>query len=83
MRILIGLLIAGVGVILILKTEWFIQNFGSSAWAEEKFGSSGGTRIMYKFIGLALIFVGFLVMTNMIGGFLDATLGKIFPKQTI
>ncbi len=76
-HIFIGIALAAVGVALVLKTEWFIQNFGTNAWAEEKFGYSGGTRIMYKVIGILLIFFGFLFITNMQEGFLMATVGKL------
>jgi len=80
MRYLIGLAMIAFGAILIVKTTWFIENFGTSAWAEEKMGTSGGTRLMYKLIGLAFIFFGMLVITNMIGGFLMATIGKLFVR---
>ncbi|MEK7680776.1 MAG: hypothetical protein AAB348_01895 [Patescibacteria group bacterium] len=80
MRYIIGILMAAIGVILVLKTEWFIQNFGTSAWAEAKFGYNGGTRLMYKLVGTAFIFFGFLTVTNMISGFLFGTVGKIFIR---
>ncbi len=80
MRYLIGILMVAVGVFLILKTEWFIQNFGTNAWAEEHLGYNGGTRLMYKLIGIAFIFFGFLAVTNMINGFLAGTIGKIFGR---
>lgn len=35
---------------------------------------------MYKLIGLALVFVGMLIATNMMGDLLMATLGKLFGK---
>ena len=68
------------GTILIIKTEWFIQNFGSNAWAEAKLGTSGGTRTMYKLLGLIVIFFGMLVATNMIQGFLSATIVSLFVR---
>ena len=77
MRYFIGIVCVLAGVALILKTEWFIENFGASAWAEEKFGYSGGTRLMYKVVGMVLIFVGFLAITNMYQGFLMGTVGKL------
>lgn len=67
-------------MILILKTEWFIQNFGTNAWAEEKFGYSGGSRLMYKLVGIAFIFFGFLAITNLLNDFLLGTVGKIFIR---
>ncbi|TAN32656.1 hypothetical protein EPN28_03995 [Patescibacteria group bacterium] len=80
MRIIIGIIMALAGVLVIIKSEWFIANFGASAWAEEKLGTSGGTRLMYKLLGLSFIFIGFLLITNLIGGFLMATVGRLFIR---
>jgi len=81
MRYFIGIILVGVGLLLVVKTEWFIQNFGTNAWAEDKFGTSGGTRIMYKLIGIFFIFFGFLAITNLYQGFLLGTVGRIFIRQ--
>lgn len=80
MRYFIGILLVAAGLFLILKTEWFIENFGTNAWAEEHLGMNGGTRLMYKVIGLIFIFFGFLAITNMINGFLMGTVAKIFVR---
>ena len=80
MRYFLGILFVAVGVLLVIKTEWFIQNFGTNAWAEDKLGTSGGTRLMYKLIGIAAIFIGFLTVTNMLQGFLLGTVGKILIR---
>ena len=80
MRYFIGILLVVAGLLLIFKTEWFIQNFGTNAWAEEHLGYNGGTRLMYKVIGLIFIFFGFLAITNMISGFLMGTVAKIFVR---
>ena len=80
MRYLLGTFIAVIGTLIVLKTEWIIANFGASAWAEEKFGTSGGSRLMWKVIGIILIFVGFLFITNMIQGFLEGTVGRILVR---
>ncbi len=80
MRYIIGIILVLIGVALVLKTEWFIQNFGSNAWAEEHLGTSGGARLMYKVIGIVFIFFGFLAITNMVQGFLLGTIGKIFIR---
>ena len=79
-KIIIGLIIVVFGTVMVFKSEWFFQNFGSVAWAEENLGTSGGSRLFYKLLGLALIFVGMLVATNLMTGFLMATLGKLFVK---
>ena len=80
MRFVIGIVAVLAGLGLIIKTEWLIQNFGASAWAESKFGTAGGSRLFYKLIGLALIFVGFLLITGLFQGFLEGTAGKIFIR---
>jgi len=80
MHIFIGIISIVVSLFLIIKTQWFIENFGTSAWAEANLGTSGGTRLMLKFIGLILIFFGFLAITNMWEGFLMGTVGKIFIR---
>ena len=80
MHYLVGLLVAGAGVVFILYTEWFIQNFGSIAWAEQNLGTNGGSRLMYKLIGLGIIFIGFVIFTDMWNDFLMATVGKIFIR---
>ena len=80
MRIIIGIIFALAGVGMILKTEWIIENFGTSAWAEAKMGTSGGGRLLYKLIGLTFIFIGFLLITNMLQGFLIGTIGKILVR---
>ena len=69
-----------IGVLLIIKTEWFVQNFGTNAWAEEKLGSSGGTRLLCKLIGIAFILFGALAVTNLLQNFLLGTLGKIIIR---
>ncbi len=80
MKYFIGILFVTAGFFFIWKTEWFMENFGRIAWAEEKLDVEGGSRMAYKLIGIALIFIGFLLITGMWEGFLMATLGKIFIR---
>lgn len=77
LRILGGVVLLAIGCILVIKSEWFLQNFGSIAWAEQKLGTEGGSRLMYKLIGLVFIFIGFIVLTGMTRGFLMGTVGKV------
>ncbi|MDF1497019.1 MAG: hypothetical protein P1P90_03080 [Patescibacteria group bacterium] len=74
-RILIGLILVAVGALMVIKTNKFQDFFGEMAWTYKYLGS-GGTRLMYKFIGLLMCFVGFMVMTNLWTAFLNATLGS-------
>ena len=77
-KYIVGLIALVVGVFLIVKTEWFIENFGTNAWAEEHLGTSGGTRLMYKLVGLAIIFIAMMGVTGLLGNFILATFGKLF-----
>lgn len=78
MKYIISILAIIVGCILIIKTEWFIENFGTSEWAEAKLGTSGGTRLMYKLIGLAVIVIAMLGLTGMLGGIILSVFGRLF-----
>lgn len=78
MKYLFGLLGIAVGIFLVIKTEWFIQNFGTNDWAEQHFGTSGGTRTFYKLVGIAIIFIALMGMTGLLGGFILATVGRLF-----
>ncbi len=74
-RIIIGLILVALGAIMVIKTKKFQEFFGEMAWTYKYLGA-GGTRLMYNFIGLLLCFIGFMVMTNLWGAFLNATLGS-------
>ena len=82
MNILIGLALVAIGFVFVWKTRKFIEFFGPIPYADAKLGG-GGTSLTYKFIGIFLIFVGFLWATGLWGAFLEATLGGIFPKQVL
>ena len=73
-----GLIIGTLGFLIIWKTSWIVQNLGTNAWAEAKLGSSGGTRLMYKLLGLIIIIFGMMIITDLSDSFLMATVGKIF-----
>lgn len=80
MQIVFGILVALAGAGMVVKTEWIIQNFGTNAWAEAKLGYNGGSRLLYKCIGIVFVFLGFTLMTGLFEGFLMATVGKIFVR---
>lgn len=74
----LGMLGIVVGVAIVVKTEWIIQNFGTSAWAEEKMGTSGGSRLLYKLIGIGMIFIATLAMTGQLGGLILGIFSGLF-----
>ena len=63
-HVFLGLLITAAGTFLVMKTEWFLNNFGRLSWFEDKLGSSGGSRLGYKLIGIVIIFVGIIFLTG-------------------
>ena len=52
------------GAVLVIKTEWIMNNFGRIAWFEEHLGSDGGSRLGYKLIGIIILIIGIIVMTG-------------------
>ena len=77
MKIILGILITFGGTMMILKTEWLLENFGRITWFEKQLGTEGGSRLGYKIIGLAVIFVGILLMTGSSGTFVNWALGPV------
>ncbi|PIZ96765.1 MAG: hypothetical protein COX80_00505 [Candidatus Magasanikbacteria bacterium CG_4_10_14_0_2_um_filter_33_14] len=72
-----GILIIIVGAFMVIKTEWFVSSFGYSGWAEEKLGG-GGTRTMYKLLGIAAILLSLMGMTGMLGEVIIKVFGRMF-----
>lgn len=74
-NIIIGLIIIFAGFMLTWKANWIVENFGTDEWAETKL--SGGTRSMYRFIGVIIIFFGILLTTGLLKTFLNSVFGGI------
>jgi hypothetical protein len=65
-----GIIMIAIGVSLVVKTEWYLSFWGRIAWAEEKFGGDG-TRTFFKLLGIATIFLAFMIMSGQIITALD------------
>ncbi|MBU2566830.1 hypothetical protein KKG46_04720 [Patescibacteria group bacterium] len=76
-RIIIGLVLVVFGAILVIKTNGFMDFFGSMDWADRYLGG-GGSRLMYKLLGILASIIGFMVMFDLWDNFLNATLGSLF-----
>jgi len=59
-----GIFLTALGSFLIIKSEWFLNNFGRIAWFEEKLGSEGGSRFGYKLVGVVCLLLGIIMMTG-------------------
>lgn len=79
MRILVSLLVIFIGFILVWKSEWFFQNFGTIPFFEKYLHSSGGGRLGYKLVGIGGIFAGILIMTNLYSAILTAFANLFVP----
>lgn len=75
-RILGGLVGAGIGFLMVWKSNYFAETFGSiSSWADTHLG---GMRMVYKLIGVLIIFISFLVITNLHAIFFRSVFGSLF-----
>ncbi len=77
MKYFLGIIIIGIGFLITWKADWMMNNFGRIAWAEEHLGTEGGTRLLYKLIGITAIILSFLYMS----GALQAILRGIFSNS--
>jgi len=77
MNIVIGAIILAVGALIVIKSEAVLNMFGRIEFFERYLGTEGGSRLGYKLVGLLTIFIGFLIMTNLIGGFLEWVLSPL------
>ncbi|NCQ16432.1 hypothetical protein GW814_02140 [Candidatus Falkowbacteria bacterium] len=77
MNIVIGAIILAVGALIVIKSEAVLNMFGRITFFEHYLGTEGGSRLGYKLVGLLTIFIGFLIMTNLIGGFLEWVLSPL------
>ncbi len=78
MTIVIGILAIILGVLFVAKSEWLVINFGSNEWAETHMGTSGGSRLMYKLIGIGIIIASVLIMTGMGQEIFLSIMGRTF-----
>jgi hypothetical protein len=75
-RIIGGLVAAAIGFVMVWKSNTFAETFGSiSSWADSHLG---GTRSVYKILGCVILFIGFLVITNLHVIFFRSVFGSIF-----
>ncbi len=58
-RIVVFVLTFALGLLVIRRSQWLVQNFGYMDWAEKYMGS-GGTYSAWTLIGVLIIIWGFL-----------------------
>ncbi len=75
-KYILGILVIALGAFMVIKTEWFVENLGYSEWAEAKFGG-GGTRLMYKVVGILFAVGSVLAMTGALGEIVVGIFGNL------
>lgn len=75
-RIIIGAIVAAVGFAVVWKPRYFLDFLGNQAWVEKIF-SVNDQELAYKIIGMIIIFIGVLIMTNLIYDLLGWALSPI------
>jgi hypothetical protein len=76
-RILLGLGIIVVGYLMALKTNWFLDILGPVEWAERHI-VGGGTRTFYKLLGMLIIIIGIIVVTDLYDEIIGGLVRSIF-----
>ena len=66
-----------IGVLMVLKTDWFLRAIGRIPWAERVIGS---TRTFFKILGVALVFIGLTMFFNLFGGIVYWVMGPLLPN---
>jgi hypothetical protein len=80
LRIIVGILGTALGLSMLLKTEWYLQMIGRNEWAERHFGFEGGSRLLYKLIGFAIILLSWIYAFNWMNNLLEFFLGGLFGR---
>lgn len=75
MRIILSLVCATIGVLISIKSNWIVNNFGTVPWAEKHLGSS---TLFWKLFGLLATIVAIFTMI----GITDTVLISIFSRFT-
>ncbi len=77
LQIISGLVAAAIGALAVIYTEWIIHNVGYSEWAEAKMSMWGGSRMLYKIIGVLAVLGGLLYAFDLLDKFIFG-IGKAF-----
>ena len=81
-KIIVGIFLIILGGSVTVKSEAVYQAFGTIPFFDRYFGSDGGGRLGYKLIGMLIVFIGILVLTNMGGGFMTWLLSPLLRYST-
>ncbi|MDP3244854.1 MAG: hypothetical protein Q8M83_04340 [bacterium] len=78
MRFFWAIIGVAIGAFIVIKSEWFFQNFGAVNWAEQHLGAEGGSRLFYKLVGLGVIFLSFFLISGILESIFWNVFGRLF-----
>lgn len=78
MRYVISIIGIIIGALIVVYAEKIFQALGRVDWAEQKLGAEGGSRLFYKLVGIAIIFVFLFYMSGILQGMATAIFGRMF-----
>jgi hypothetical protein len=78
-RIIVGLIVVGLGYAMVSKTNWFYDILGSVSFMERHVGY-GSSRFFYKMLGLAVVIVGALIVTNLFDVVVGSAIRSLFAR---
>jgi hypothetical protein len=64
-HIIIGIIVCLLGFFVVYRPKFFLDFMGEQAWVEKIFGIND-QELAYKLIGMLIILLGALIMTNLI-----------------
>lgn len=76
LRIFVGVILCVVGFFMVRKPDMVLEFIGPINFAERTL--SGGSRSFYKLLGVVIILIGFLVITNLHVAFFGALFNFFF-----
>lgn len=79
-QFILGALALAFGIAMVVKSEGFLNFFGRIDWAEEHLPTSGGSRLMYKLMGLVIITLALLAITGQFGDVAGGAVIKLFVR---
>jgi len=76
-NIILGIIGIGFGFVLVWKANWIVENVGRISWAEQHLGTEGGSRLMWKLIGVLVIIFSFMLMFGIVGNIVTSIFAPI------
>ena len=77
MKYFFSLLAIILGFLLVRYSNYLVENFGHNETADHYLGTYGGSRLMWKLIGIAIIFGAFMTISGLGQSLLLAIFGPM------